>query len=258
VTKLLAIETTERWGSVAVSENGGAVRALELTREKRSTESLVPAIQTLLQQADWEIQSLDIIAVATGPGSFTGLRVGLATARMLAYAVHAKIFGINTLQAIAVNAAIHADISGIAAGQRITTAVDAQRGDVSAQTFQFVPSRYFPNQLFPEPIDERRLMSWTDWLRLTENKEYNTEKPLLFSSPLLQKIAAQKITTQKNAASPTAHAALVDASLWNPNAIGVSQIAWERENSGESDNLWTLQPYYSRLSAAEEKMKKKE
>jgi hypothetical protein len=57
----------------------------------------------------------------------------------------------------------------------------------------------------------------------------------------------------KIAAHRTENVQLIDESLWWPNAVGVSRIAWERLLSGESDDLLTLQPYYSRPSAAEEK-----
>jgi tRNA threonylcarbamoyladenosine biosynthesis protein TsaB len=243
VTTLLAIETTEKLGSVAISEDGNVLHYLELPTGQRSAQSLVPTIQAVLQQVGWEIQSINTIAVATGPGSFTGLRVGLATARMLAYVIEAEIYGINTLQAIAANAVIHVDIAGINAEQKMTIAIDAQRGEVSAQTFQFVPGRYFRHQLFPKPIEERQLLSFAAWWRLADEKKRDTEKPLLFSGAILQKIAACK----------PENVSLVDPSLWQPNALGVSQIAWERIAFGEADNLWTLQPYYSRLSAAEEK-----
>jgi tRNA threonylcarbamoyladenosine biosynthesis protein TsaB len=225
VSKLLAIETTEKLGSVAVSECGNVLSYLELPIEQRSAQSLAPSIQTVLQQAGWEIQSINKIAIAAGPGSFTGLRVGLATARMLAYAVGAEIYGINTLQAIAANAVV-AGISKITAGQKMTVAIDAQRGDVSAQMFQFVPVCH-SQQFFPEPIEERRLLSFADWWRLAEKKEYNLPQPLLFSGTILQKIAASK----------PENVLLANASLWLPSARGVSQIAWERVASGNADDL---------------------
>ena len=235
MTKLLAIETTEIRGTIALSCDGMVLSQVELTNGQRSAQSLVPCIRDCLHEVDWPVKSLDAVAVAVGPGSFTGLRVGLATARMLAYTIGAKLIGVNTLQAIAANACVD---SQFVEGQTITTAVDAQRGEVSAQIFRLTPSRYFSQELFPEPIDERRLLNFDTWWTLAENGA-----SLLFSGPILPRIVARK----------PEHVRLANESLWQPNASGVAKVAWERLHAGESDDLLTLQPYYSRLSAAEEK-----
>ena len=235
VTKLLAIETTEKRGSIAASLDGKVLQYNELPDGSRSAQSLVPAIRAVLRQLDWPVKSLHVIAVAVGPGSFTGLRVGLATARMLAYAVGAKLIGVNTLQAIAANACIAETGTE---GQTITTAVDAQRGEVSAQSFRLVPSRYFVREFYPDPIEDRRLLTFAAWWELA-----NRDADICFAGPILQKIAAGKPEIVQ----------LLDESLWQPHAAGVARLAWERLYSGGSDDLLTLQPYYSRPSAAEEK-----
>ncbi|MCL2118302.1 MAG: tRNA (adenosine(37)-N6)-threonylcarbamoyltransferase complex dimerization subunit type 1 TsaB [Planctomycetaceae bacterium] len=243
MTQLLAIETTEKRGSIALSLDGKILLQYELPDGQRSAQSLTPTIQTALWQVDWPIKSLDAVAVALGPGSFTGLRIGLATGRMLAYAVDAKLLGVNTLQAIAANVCLTGDdeqVSKWQNGQLVTTAVDAQRGEVSAQTFRMIPSRHFVGELFPEPVDERRLLTFDAWWTLADTQGGH----LAFAGPVLSKIAAQR---------PEA-AQLLDESLWSPNAGGVSRIAWERLFSGKSDDMLTLQPYYSRPSAAEEKL----
>ena len=239
MTRLLAIETTEKRGSVAVSLDGKVLLYNELPDGQRSAQSLVPTIQTVLQQADWPVKSLDAVAVALGPGSFTGLRVGLATARTLAYSVGAKLLGVNTLQAIAANVCLAQSCEYGKNRQCVTAAIDAQRGEVSAQTFQLIPSRHFTGELYPEPVDERRLLTFAAWWELA-----NVDVTLVYCGPILYKIAAQKPENVQ----------LLDESLWSPNALGVSRIAWERLLSGESDDLWTLQPYYSRPSAAEERL----
>ena len=258
MTKLLAIETTDKQGSVAVSADGKVLFYQKLPDGQRSAQSLVPAIQTTLQQVDWSVMSLDAVTVALGPGSFTGLRVGLATSRMLAYAVGAKLLGVNTLQAIAANMCLardHGQVVKWKNGQHVTVAVDAQRGEASAQMFRLIPSRHFAGKLFPEPVDERRLLPFDTWWTLADNDGQERERrdttmeprndaPLAFSGPILYKIADHKPKAVQ----------LLDESLWSPNAVGVSHIAWERLLSGESDDLLTLQSYYSRPSAAEEKL----
>ena len=201
---------------------------------------MVPTVQAVLRQVGWSVKSLDAVAVALGPGSFTGLRIGLATARTLAFAVGAKLFGVNTLQVIAVNACLAGDFGQTEkphSGRLITAAVDAQRGEVSAQTFWLTPSRHFAGDFYPEPIDERRLLSVSAWWAMANDAALDYTGPILF----------------KTAGAKPESVRLLDESLWLPRAVGVSRIAWERLLSGESDDLMTMQPYYSRRSAAEEK-----
>jgi tRNA A37 threonylcarbamoyladenosine modification protein TsaB len=155
---------------------------------------------------------------------------------MLAYSVNAKLIGVNTLQAIAANICIAGTVTE---GQMITAAVDAQRGEVSAQTFRLTPSRFFAGELYPEPMDERHLLTFAAWWQLAKD-----DTTLWFAGPILQKIATRKPENVR----------LLDESLWQPNAAGVARLAWERLYTGESDDLLTLQPYYSRPSAAEERM----
>ncbi|HEX5471854.1 MAG TPA: tRNA (adenosine(37)-N6)-threonylcarbamoyltransferase complex dimerization subunit type 1 TsaB, partial [Lacipirellulaceae bacterium] len=99
--RILAIETSGRHGSVATlgGEVGEArlVGQLALTGDQRTAQSLAPAMQQLLAAAQWTPESLDLVAVTVGPGSFTGLRIGVTTAKAFAYAVGADIIRVNTL-----------------------------------------------------------------------------------------------------------------------------------------------------------------
>src|SRR5688572_20388398 len=87
-------------GSVAALE-GELVAEMELDSARRTAQTLVPALDVLLRQVAWKPQDVDLIAVTQGPGSFTGLRIGVTTAKTFAYACGAAIVGVNTLAAIA-------------------------------------------------------------------------------------------------------------------------------------------------------------
>lgn len=98
--RVLGIETTGTIGSVALRE--GAVSAEEsFERGLVHGKALVPAIDTLLARAGWEKASIGLIAVSQGPGSYTGVRVGVATAKSLAWALGCPIVGVPTLDALA-------------------------------------------------------------------------------------------------------------------------------------------------------------
>src|SRR5271163_2151267 len=96
--RILALETSELTGSVAAAADGNVLAELQLDPQQRSAQSLAPAIRALLAQVGWQPADIDLLAVTIGPGSFTGLRVGVATAKVFAYACGAEVLGISTLE----------------------------------------------------------------------------------------------------------------------------------------------------------------
>ncbi len=99
--RILALETSGTSGSVAALEGDRLLAEVSLAPSLRSARSLAPGIAKLLAEVGWKPRDVGIVAVTTGPGSFTGLRVGLTTAKSFAYAVGAQVLGINTLEVLA-------------------------------------------------------------------------------------------------------------------------------------------------------------
>lgn len=140
--RILALETTDRIGSVAALSGSNPLLQLALHSGQRSAQALAPAVRDLLEQVGWMPDEVELVAVSVGPGSFTGLRVGVTMAKVFAYAVGAEVLGINTLEAIA-NAGVakaktplapmrEGELSGMV---RLTATMDAQRGDIVVQSF---------------------------------------------------------------------------------------------------------------------------
>jgi tRNA threonylcarbamoyladenosine biosynthesis protein TsaB len=127
---VLALDTTTPAGSCALAVDGIVVR------EEASDVSLPPAtrlpldLMTLLEHSDVALGAVDVFAVATGPGSFTGLRIGISTMQGLAFAAGKPLIGVSGLDALARVADREAD------GRRIATWVDAWRGEVYAALYQ--------------------------------------------------------------------------------------------------------------------------
>ena len=126
----LALDTTTAAGSCALAVDG------VVTREEGSDASLPPAtrlpldLMALLEHADLTLGAIDAFAVAIGPGSFTGLRIGIATMQGLAFAAGKPLVGVSALDALARIAEPEA------AGHRIATWVDAWRGEVYAALYE--------------------------------------------------------------------------------------------------------------------------
>ena len=125
---ILALDTTTRAGSVALVRDGHVVHEhsgdAQLTHGQRLPGELIAVCRT----AGIDIAEIDLFAVAAGPGSFTGLRIGIATVQGLAMARGARIVPVSALEAIAV--------ASPRAPARVAAWMDAQRGEVFAQVFE--------------------------------------------------------------------------------------------------------------------------
>ena len=97
----LLIYTATAHASVCMSKDGAIIACLETTDQKSHASFIQPAIESLCKQTGISLSTIDAIAISIGPGSYTGLRVGMATAKGIAYALGKPLIGINTLQIIA-------------------------------------------------------------------------------------------------------------------------------------------------------------
>ena len=100
-TTMLAIETTQRVGSVAVSVPGRAVLESSFPCGSREQDGLLPAIDEVLAQADCSPGDLSVVAVSIGPGSFTGLRIATSTAKALALGIGCRLIGVPSAWGVA-------------------------------------------------------------------------------------------------------------------------------------------------------------
>ena len=98
--KILAFDTSSTALSVAVLEDENLVAEATVTVKKNHSISLMPTIDFLVAQVSWQPADLDRVVVAQGPGSYTGLRVAVATAKTLAYALNIDLVGVSSLQAL--------------------------------------------------------------------------------------------------------------------------------------------------------------
>ena len=126
--RLLAIETSSRRGSVALAENGRIVVASPHEGPASHAERILPMVDRLMAEAGYQPSSLDRVAVGVGPGSFTGLRVGIALAQGIALGADVPVFGVGSLAAMA--HAVPTSLTGLRC-----PLLDARRGEVFAAIY---------------------------------------------------------------------------------------------------------------------------
>ena len=136
----LGIDTSSAAGSIALSDGDRLVAELNLRSDTTHSARLLPAVLSLTRTAAISLHEIDVFAVATGPGSFTGLRIGMATAKGLALATGRPLTGFSTLETMALTcAAGYGDRPTV-----VCVLLDAGRGEVYRGLFRCQSLDAFP------------------------------------------------------------------------------------------------------------------
>src|SRR5689334_17213900 len=164
---ILSIDTATDQASVTLSSNDSVIGTLQNDSQKDHAAWIQMAINTLLQKYGYTMQQLEAIAVTAGPGSYTGLRVGMATAKGLCFALQIPLITINTLQVMA-NAAIDQWLSkaaGMTPPLCFCPMIDARRMEVFTAVYNealqeiVAPKAMILEELsFKEELNDRSLI----------------------------------------------------------------------------------------------------
>jgi tRNA threonylcarbamoyladenosine biosynthesis protein TsaB len=224
--RILAIESSGRHASVATlwgdSSGTRLVEQTLLSGDERTARVLAPTIQQLLAAAEWSPKSVELVAITVGPGSFTGLRIGVTTAKAFAYAIGADVMGVNTLEALALQAPRSAT--------PLWAVLEAQRQELFAAKF------IVNEQLSILTEHETCIIPQDAWLASLRPGDR-------VIGPALSRLESRL----------PAGIEAVPEQLWQPTATSVGQVAWRKYQAGGHDDVWKLSPNYYRPSAAEEK-----
>lgn len=224
--RILALDTSTMNSTVTIMEDGKIIADYSLNQEKTHSESLVPMIDQVLQGLNLSIRDIDLIAPSIGPGSFTGLRIGLTVAKTLAQFTEMKIVGISTLEALA---------RGVKSDDLIIPLIDARGKRVFAGGY-LGGEKYFEEGLF----DIDKLLENLSG-KLEELKKDNRDLKLIFLGEASE-IHREKLEK---------HGLVMDANFNYCIGNNLAVIAREKAIRGEFDNLYSLSPNYLRKSQAE-------
>jgi len=235
---VLALETSGVHGAVACFGGNELLREIPLPADQRSARVLAPTIAEILSEVSWNPRDIDLIAVTTGPGSFTGLRVGVTTAKTLAYATDSQTIGVNTLDVVAHQA-------GQAGGEApVHVVMDAQRK-------QFFWAIYERDEISNERIPNEPILDKPMAMRCVRPLEIVDQQTWFAGRSPVDWITGPGLKRRKN--DQACAAQVVDESDWLPTAVAVGRVALAQFAAHGPDDLWKLVPQYYRPSAAEEK-----
>jgi tRNA threonylcarbamoyladenosine biosynthesis protein TsaB len=150
---ILALDTTTRAGSVAVTDDDRVVVVLAGDESRTHAERLPGEIATALDRAGIARERLDLLAVAAGPGGFTGLRIGLAAMQGLAMTLNKPVAGVSTLDALAAQVVD-------ATASFVVPWMDAQRGDVFATVIDRASAQTVESPVAEHPASVLERWRW--------------------------------------------------------------------------------------------------
>ncbi len=220
---VLAIDTSTKACAVGLCRDGKILAEYKINMGMTHSEGLMPQLEQLLERTGTKKGDIDLIAVSMGPGSFTGLRIGLATAEALAYAWKKPLQGVATPLALAYNLP--------AEGIVLSPLLDAQKGNYYQALYEWQGGKV------------RELQSVQ-----VVNKEQLLENLALQGKPAVILGECGKI----DAGALPSWCSLAPEYLRLPQAAGTALAALEAYNPDEENGIFGLEPYYIRKSEAEE------
>lgn len=226
--RILAVDTSGPSQSVAVLEDERCLKEVFDPQPPSHSETLLASIQTALDAASWSLTAVDLFAVTEGPGSFTGLRIGLSTVKGLCRALGKPVAGVSTLLALT--------LAWLEEGKTVVACLDARCGEVYAGGYTGRPER--PEQVLPD-------RAWPIEGFLQNLSELPGKKFILGDGLLLYRDRFLGM------AEP-----LPEGESARVRAASVGRLGLAQYRSGKTLDGPRLQAHYLRVSEAENRLKK--
>lgn len=230
--KVLAIDTSTMTATCAVLDDGKLIGEYSLDQELSHSENLVPIIKEVLDSLHLGIRDIDLFGVSVGPGSFTGLRIGIATMKSFAQVFDKPIVGISTLKALAFN---------LTTENIIVPMIDARRERVYTAIYKWKDGRL-------NTILKPCIMEINEILDLL--KEDYDQVMINGNGASLYKEKILDVLDKKAHFPPMG--------LNGCRAASVAELSLLKEEKGHDDNYYNLVPEYLRETYAQRQLNQKE
>ncbi len=228
MAKALAIETSSRIGSVALAEDGRVLAEDAFPHGLQHAARIVPTIDELCRRLGWGAGDLREIYVSAGPGSFTGLRIGITLAKTLAFANGAKLVAVPSVEVLVRNAPAEA--------RRVIIVIDAKR-----------------DQIFTALFEREQGGEWA----VKEPAHLDSLAEILKRAGRPVHLLGEGLPFHRKFIPVGDGVHEVSEELWRPRAGVVAQLGSKMGREGQFADLMKLTPIYIRRPEAEEKFEKK-
>jgi len=153
---ILAFDTATNYESIALAKNGTIVAEITKANTRDHSKNLLPNINKMLENTDTDMTDLDVITVAIGPGSFTGIRISLSTAKGISFGLKIPLLALSSLESLANNA--------MPVNHQVASIMDAGRGEIYFSLYSFELQQIVEPNLTTikqavENIDEKTLIA---------------------------------------------------------------------------------------------------
>ena len=237
--KILSIDTSSSICSVAILEDTKIIKEMHNFSEKEHSETLMPMIDELFKTTNLSLDNIGLIACSVGPGSFTGIRIGIATVKAFADAKNIPVVGVNTLEAMA-----YLGVSQKGDGEYVSI-LDARNDNVYFAIYKMKKGQFsiYKN---PEAMQISEAITYIDNLKL----------PIYFLGDIvnadlarIEQLYLSRVSIEKaNSEDVNKHEYLTNV---GPLAIGVAIAALNRYKNGIYGNSNSLTPMYLRKPQAQ-------
>lgn len=230
--KILAVDTSSLVAAAAVVDNGTLLSEFILNHKKTHSQKLMPMIAKVLDSVELKPCDIDFYAVSTGPGSFTGLRIGVTTIKAMAYAAQKPVIGVPTLDALAYNVPVSDSF--------VCPIMDARNNQVYTAVYKWEKG-------LPANITEYMGIPVAELVQLIKGKNRKTV------------FVGDAVETQKDYLKSELGelCGFAPGNLLLQKASSVALLASVKAANGEVEDCFDLVPFYLRKSQAEREFEKK-
>ncbi|EOD00406.1 tRNA (adenosine(37)-N6)-threonylcarbamoyltransferase complex dimerization subunit type 1 TsaB [Caldisalinibacter kiritimatiensis] len=224
--KILAVDASTIVATCAILDEDKILSEHILNYKLTHSEKIMPMIKEVLNSCGLKPKDIDVYAASKGPGSFTGLRIGIATIKGLAHVADKPVVGVSTLEALAYNMPL---ADGI-----VVPIMDARRNRVYTGMYKWVDGRF-------ETVNEEMAIEVTELIDMLKDVEekiiFNGNGTLVYKDQLKEALGGKAV--------------FAPASVNMARASSVAQIAMMKAKEGKVESYYSLVPNYLRKSQAE-------
>jgi|LSQX01.3.fsa_nt_gb tRNA threonylcarbamoyladenosine biosynthesis protein TsaB len=227
--RVLAVDTASVVATAAVIDKDKLICEHVLNHKKTHSEKIMPMIEEILNSSEIDIKDIDIFAAAVGPGSFTGLRIGIAAIKGFAQAIDRPVVGVSTLEGLAYNTGINQYI--------LSPIMDARRNQVYNAIY-----KWNNNEL--EEIEAPRALALGELMK----EIINNKRQVIFTGDGVDVYKETLLSELGNLCILAPYNQRIN------RASSIAEIALRKAEKGEIQDYSTFVPFYLRKSQAEQAM----